>query len=390
MKQYIMFAHGGSGNHGCEALVRSTIECLTDKNHVFALTSYRPEEDYFYGLDKHCTVSKVGDQISQPKKDINYWHALLELKLRHNYRLMDQIVEAQAAGARRGDIALSIGGDSYCYGKKMTNELIHQHDVWKAAGLKTVLWGCSIEPELLEDQELRTHFADFDLITARERISYEALKRVNPNTLLTVDTAFFLPQKQLPLPEDFEKADFVGINTSPLIERRENKPGITRRNYERLVESILLETDYKSLLIPHVVWSSNDDLSVLRELYEKYKASGRIALIEDHNCMELKGYISRCRFFIGARTHSTIAAYSTGVPTLVLGYSTKSKGIAEDLFGSSDHYVLPVQALQEEDELEQSWKWLQQHESDIRGRLKSVLPHYLERIDNVKETIRKL
>ncbi len=51
------------------------------------------------------------------------------------------------------------------------------------------------------------------------------------------------------------------------------------------------------------------------------------------------------------RTHATIAAYSTGVPTLVVGYSVKARGIARDLFGTEDGYVLPVQQLKESDEL---------------------------------------
>ena len=45
---------------------------------------------------------------------------------------------------------------------------------------------------------------------------------------------------------------------------------------------------------------------------------------------------------MGARTHATIAAYSTCVPTVVFGYSVKSIGIAKDIFGTTDHYVLPV------------------------------------------------
>ena len=52
--------------------------------------------------------------------------------------------------------------------------------------------------------------------------------------------------------------------------------------------------------------------------------TGRVLLVGDHNCMELKGFIGRCRFFVGARTHATIAAYSSCVPTLAAGYSVKS------------------------------------------------------------------
>lgn len=78
-------------------------------------------------------------------------------------------------------------------------------------------------------------------------------------------------------------------------------------------------------------------------------------MIEDCNCMQLKGYISRCRFFIGARTHATIAAYSTFVPTLVLGYSIKSRGIATDLFGSDENYVISIQDLLNEEDLYQAF-----------------------------------
>ena len=66
---------------------------------------------------------------------------------------------------------------------------------------------------------------------------------------------------------------------------------------------------------------------------------------------KLKGYISKCSFFVGARTHSTIAAYSSNIPTLVIGYSVKSKGIAKDLFGTYKGYVLPVQKLASENSL---------------------------------------
>lgn len=49
-------------------------------------------------------------------------------------------------------------------------------------------------------------------------------------------------------------------------------------------------------------------------------------MIEDASCGDLKGYISRCRFLVAARTHASIAAYSTGVPALVAGYSVKARG----------------------------------------------------------------
>ena len=51
--------------------------------------------------------------------------------------------------------------------------------------------------------------------------------------------------------------------------------------------------------------------------------------------------ISRCTAFVGARTHSTIAAISSGVATLSLAYSRKARGLNQDLFGSQEHCLPP-------------------------------------------------
>ena len=106
--------------------------------------------------------------------------------------------------------------------------------------------------------------------------------------------------------------------------------------------------------------------------------------------MELKGYIARCRFMIAARTHASIAAYSTCVPTLVVGYSVKAKGIAKDIFGSYENYVLPVQSLSKEDELVNAFNWLYQHEDSIRTHLETMMPEYCERALLIKDEIMNL
>ena len=87
---------------------------------------------------------------------------------------------------------------------------------------------------------------------------------------------------------------------------------------------IIDESNATIALIPHVVWENNDDRKVLRKLYEDLGKNKRIVLVEDHTAPELKYIISHCRLFIGARTHATIAAYSSLVPTLVVGYSVKA------------------------------------------------------------------
>ena len=103
-----------------------------------------------------------------------------------------------------------------------------------------------------------------------------------------------------------------------------------------------------------------------------------------------KGYISRCRMFIGARTHATIAAYSTCVPTLVLGYSVKSKGIARDIFGTEEHYVLPVQELRNPDELADGFDWLSANETTVRDHLIKTMPEYKARALLARNAVEEL
>ena len=113
-------------------------------------------------------------------------------------------------------------------------------------------------------------------------------------------------------------------------------------------------------------------------------------MIEDHNCMELKGYIARCRFFIGARTHATIAAYSSCVPTLVVGYSVKSKGIATDLFGTDEKYVIPVQQFTKQDDLTESFRWIMENEVEIRNNLKQTIKAYIANTNALKDHIKEI
>ena len=125
-----------------------------------------------------------------------------------------------------------------------------------------------------------------------------------------------------------------------------------------------------------MVWTSNDDRTVLRRLYEDFERDPRLILVEDHAAPELKYIISHCRMFVGARTHATIAAYSSCVPTLVVGYSVKARGIARDLFGTEENYVLPVQQLSEPDQLVLRYKYLAANENQIRTHLKRFMLEY--------------
>lgn len=382
---YYLYAHAGSGNHGCEAIVRGTKEVLNEELTVFSMN---PDQDITYELNKLCDIRK--DIDVHPKKGSFPWFdSRLQTKLTGS---IDKEIyyrkKSMFDSVKKGDVVFSIGGDNYCY--KGTDILAAQNSIFKKKKAKTVLWGCSVEPELLKEKCIADDLANYDLIVARESISFNALKTINENVCLVPDPAFTLKRVDLPLPRGWVEGKMIGINASPLILQNAKNEEAALNAYRKLIEYIIEETPYHVALIPHVVWETNDDRKPLSMLYEEFKASGKVVLIEDHNCMELKGYIARCKMFVGARTHSTIASYSSCVPTLVLGYSVKSKGIAKDLFGTSENYVIPVQNLKYEDELLNNFKWLSDHEEEIRNHLESIMEEYKSRLEIAKNQLNEL
>ena len=259
-----------------------------------------------------------------------------------------------------------------------------------ARGCKTVLLGCSLEENLFDDPEFLEDMGRYDYISARESMTYEMLQKAGLKKIgLTPDSAFLLNTEKLPLCKGFVEGKTVGINLSPLVVRKEVENGIVFENFVRLIQYILDNTDCSVALIPHVVWQNNDDRTVLKQLYQVINCPDRVILIEDHNCMQLKGFISRCRFFVGARTHATIAAYSSCVPTLVLGYSVKSRGIAKDLFGTDENYVIPVETLKSPETMSNAFQWMMDHETEIRDRLTSVMPEYIDRARELPQEVER-
>ncbi|MCM1153945.1 MAG: polysaccharide pyruvyl transferase family protein [Roseburia sp.] len=370
----VMYMHGGSGNHGCEAIVNSTCHMLGDVPRLLVTNSEK--EDRFYSLEPLCDILQEKKIAEHFFAHVWYyaWRAVFhdpESFMRYRFR--------KVLGKNRAPLYLSIGGDLYCY-ELSKKEAIVANSTFNRAGSKTILWGVSIEPELLKEPEVVADMKRYALITPRESITEQALKNAGivDNVKYFPDPAFSLEPEKIALPEGFVPGRTIGINISPMIVRYEKVEGITLHNYRRLIDHILQTSDDHIALIPHVMWNYNDDRLTLQELYKGYEDEERVVLFSDMSCQKLKYIISQCRAFIGARTHATIAAYSSCVPTLVVGYSVKALGIARDLFGQEEHYVLPVQALQEPEELLGAYEWLLEHEDEIRERLQRIMPEYCE------------
>lgn len=373
----VMYMHTGSANHGCEALVRTTAQLLGGPEDVI-LWSMAKNEDVYYGSAKE--VEQVLESEEIKRGTIAYFEALIKRRILHQ---KDANMKIFLREAFRDSIAISIGGDNYCYPWSAKQAIELNKEIRKNCKAN-VLWGCSIDKDAIT-AEMEEDLAGYDLITAREEITYETLRKINPNTIRVADSAFLLEKEEVMLPDGFCRNHTVGVNISPLIMKYGTEKRLILKNYENMIEYIICNTDMNICLIPHVVWKNNDDREPNKYLFEKYKDTGRVAMVNDGNCRQLKYIISQCRFFVGARTHATIATYSTYVPTLVVGYSTKSIGIARDLFGTDENYVIPVQKLQNENDLKRRFLWMLEHEKEEQNMLINAIPEYKKTAEIAKK-----
>ena len=382
MKKIMLYQHAGSYNHGCEALattVSAEIKRALPEARVY-LCSHDAKED------REFTLPDI-DEIVENKRWLRRWTLPWFFyqvdKRTFNCKALQEKIEIDKPClklAEQMDVCVAIGGDNYCYNKGKLYWPTER--VIKKMGKKMMLWGASVEPKDLPG-ELCEHLSLFDAITVRESISYEALVQcgLGDKAHLVADPAFLLEPEAVELPEGFTEGNMVGINLSPMIlNYTENRDKVVESVYA-LVDHILATSEMGVLLVPHVRLRVTDDMDTLRPIYERYKDTGRVALLDDFSlsCRQLKGYISKCRFFIGARTHSIIAAYSTCVPALALGYSVKAKGIARDIFGTEERLVLPVQTFDDPTSTVRGFDYLVEHEGEIRDRLVELMPSYKEK-----------
>ena len=212
----------------------------------------------------------------------------------------------------------------------------------------------------------------FDLILARETLTYNMLRGKGLNNIrLVADPAFTMEKEELPLPMGWKKNDTIGLNFSPLVSKK-NKDSL--KAVEELIKHILNVTESTIALTPHVIIDGNNDFEILNKFYNQFKSTGRVIILPNNlNAIQYKGYIARMRAFIGARTHATIAAYSNSVPTMVLGYSIKSRGIAKDLFGY-ERLVLGINEVSDSNKLKDAFDEMIKDEKEIRDHLNNTIP----------------
>ena len=359
----LIIGHDTFENKGCQALVYTTTRILKDTfpSAQFKVFSWDPDYDAprFNQPDISCEFIRHKFNVNEFSPRNRFWLFLNEsLKIRTEKILYaPQYFYDSLSWA---DLVVVSGGDILAdYGEESVKHYFFPIAVGIALAKPVYVFAQSISR--YKNSKLRrfckTYLDKVTLITVREQLSYDYMRelRVTASVHLTADPAFTLQPCSLERAEEIAKREGLVTKAEPLIGFSVSRT-LTRwggGEHGKFAQDMagainVLAEKYQNarfVFVPHVTYRNdpkNDDREVGREIYEKIGHQDRVCLIEgDYDCQELKGLISFCDIFVGARTHATIASASQLVPTIALAYSTKAYGIMEGVL-DQERCVLDV------------------------------------------------
>lgn len=233
------------------------------------------------------------------------------------------------------------------------------------------------------------------LLMSRDKESTDLLKKGwgLPNVLDLIDIAFSLPYRLLKKEPD---SIHIGINISEtLCKKHEGHKFLIKETYLPIMKRVivqLLADGYKVHLIPHVADRENrpqNEYYLQYKLWEDIQHPGLIPPPFFLSACDAKSYISSMDLFIGSRMHACIAAYSSNVPVLPLGYSKKFSG----LFSETLKYPFLIDLTKDFSEnsilsvIQEMLDNLPEIESDLRNKNKVIVS---PRLNTLRQAIKDI
>ncbi len=380
MTQILIVGHSGSLNKGCEALARSTIDIVSrhlQPQRIDLISEDTVADHTNFAKDLPDVQVHAAHTEELRKYSLPWWRHKWNVKVQQKLNPGVPMFHTQQHKAlyQQADIIISIGGDTFSDDYGLPMEVFGELHQARQVGALTMIWAASIGP--FKDEKMAQHWARalqrIHLIGVRENKTIEYLQSlgVTDNVRRVADPAFLLPRHSVPVDKQPGRR-VVGLGMSGLVSRY----GSTQQQYVEAFTAFarhLLEDDNTEVwLVAHVIEPDHNDAEVCAAVAKQLQHP-QVKLIDPaYNACEIKDAIAQCDYFIGARTHSTIASLSSGVPTLSIGYSVKAIGINEDLFGHS-HYVLPIQDVSL-DSLKDKFQLLVERGAEVTQHLNTRLP----------------
>lgn len=382
----------GFRNKGCEGMTKVIIAELLKRFPIakFTVFSNDPAYDALYvptdqEIEFFITPSTPPDLLVR-----------LYRLIRNPIRRTENHVAALREHFTWAEAIISTGGDIFSsdYGNLKHHLVPIQYAT--QLGKPIILLGHSIGPFKTEEERNKFIRAmqNVSLITTREKRSLEYVREMNlKNTRveLTADPAFCFPATanetvdrlwcSYHLPYD---RPVIGIAASQGI------ASYGKASYEthfealkKLIQYVTRELGFHVALIPHAPerTTGNDDRLICTQLYRSLGFPSEATVIAlSHSAEEIKGIIGRCKLVVAERMHAAIAALSQLVPTMVVAYSVKSRGILSDIFGANevDKYLIELRDV-DEASLIYKTRCLLEREQEVSDLLKQTIPGIIGR-----------
>lgn len=354
---FLLVGNGPYSNRGCEAIVRGTMAIL---RREFG-------EEFRVTLGTFCAFDEIAKWAAKEtdplithvglithgrpgtrRWSLPWWRrqllrsCLSTMLDKKTYSVLDRFCTDASC-------ALEIGGDNYTLDYGQPRKSISLDTYLRRRGVPVVLWGASVGPFEANPAfatEMFAHLRTMRAIFVRESDSYEYLQQhgIDANLHRMSDPAFVMEPTEppadkigCPIP-----VGAIGLNLSPLMAKYVTGGDMNAwvKIAADIVQTVVKNTRRNVLLIPHTT-EDNALLRMVANICSDARIGNVYCLGENLSAAETKWVISRCAAFAGTRTHSTIAAISTGVPTLSLAYSRKARGLNQDIFGSQDYCLQP-------------------------------------------------
>ncbi|MEM4360235.1 MAG: polysaccharide pyruvyl transferase family protein [Candidatus Bilamarchaeaceae archaeon] len=367
----LLFGNGSFRNHGCEAIARGTIVILQRAfgdsiRLVYAAHNSEKacaEDTSLLGNDNIIPVPFIIPFSKYSKAWFEYQsNRFFNTKFSSAFRHLRDVIS-------QASVVISISGDNYSLDYGYPEPFV-QFDRLVIKHQKPLFyWGASIGPFSTDpcyERKMQKHLQKVTAILAREygTVSYLYSLGITKNVHLVADPAFAMSAVK-PDHRRFmlDRENFVGVNFSTTVARlllpgqRESDPSSKWSSildhtskefkqicnkYAEIAASLMKLFDENLVFVPHVTGGQHCDYKFLNYIADLLRDQGftRPLVVPDNlTAPEYKWIISQARVFIGARTHSTIAAFSSGVPTISLAYSLKARGLTQDMYGTNEFCI---------------------------------------------------
>ena len=389
------------GNKGAIAM----LHCIINE-----IRKRKPETEFVILSKKAMKSEEFPDVKIVPEREQEFdlalislwiWWLFSKIGLYFNFLLKNDIIEKY----RNADLILSASGISfiddfgiiklYHYSKYLQIPLLLKK--------KIIKFTQSLGPfnSVVNRSFAKSILPNLNFIIARGENSFLNLNKIGikKNVRSLPDIAITLKSKKskqaIHCLTKLESYNIIGISPNIVCSTLDKKKLYIKTLIELCDHISRKYPENKILLIPHSFDNEigkRDDFSICREILKKVNDPKNIILENTFNYSpeETKWLISQCQFFVGSRFHSIIAAVSSFVPTITIGWHWKYEETMKWL-GLKDNLIYYWE-LDKKNFIE-LFEDNYQKRTETRQTLKTVIPKLQENalvaIDKIIEELEK-